>query len=162
MWFSHLCSEGVQLAFLLCALWYCYVGRHKLVSNWVIVFVIVAFNTVTEHLDTQGQVSKYSLSVSAWTERRRLTTRQVLMKSPSWELCKYFHPLPQPADRLIPLTFLINHWGVDGRNWISGHTAVVGSCPHQHRVCSPILSSPQIHMWAHVHRQVKIDWYEIS
>lgn len=79
---------------------------------------------------------------------------------PSWELCKYFHPLPQPADRLIPLSYLINHRGVergaDGRNWVSGHTTVVGNCPHQHHVCDSILSCDHIHIWTCVHMQVKI------
>lgn len=80
---------------------------------------------------------------------------------PSWELCKYFHPLPQPADRLIPLTFLINHWGVergwDRRNWISGHWTVVGNCSHQHPVCNPILSFYHTHIKGRVCAgQVKI------
>lgn len=74
---------------------------------------------------------------------------------PSGELCKYFHPLPRTADRLIPLTFLINHWHAgrswDGRNWISGHMAVVGNCLHQHPVCNSILSSAHTqHIQAHV------------
>lgn len=112
--------------------------------------IIMAFNWVTTRLDIKGQVSEYSHSVPAWRERRRLTTESTPNEIPSWELCKYFRPLPRPADRLIPLTFLINHWGVesgwDGRNWKSGHTTVVGNCPHQHPVCNPTLSSNHIHI----------------
>lgn len=77
---------------------------------------------------------------------------------PSWELCKYFHPLPQPVDRLIPLTLLINQRGVergsDGRSWISGHMAVVGNCPHQHPVCN----CPWL-WFTSKHRQVKIAFW---
>lgn len=93
------------------------------------------------------------------------TEEVTLLKStpnefPSWELCKYFHLLPQPADRVIPLTFLINHQGVksawERRNWISGHTTV-GNSSHQHPVCNPILSFyHHIKASTSAHKQVKI------
>lgn len=59
---------------------------------------------------------------------------------PSWELCKYFHPLPPPADEPVSLTFLINLRGVDngwnGSNWTNGRMDVFGKSPHLHIVCT--------------------------
>lgn len=122
--------------------WLSSLGRVESISNWgrfsaPTVSVITVFNMVAMGLDIRGQVSEHSHSVG--TKRGEATRHKATPNEiPSWELCKYFHPLPLPVDRLIPLALLINQRGVergwDGRTWISGHMAVVGNCPYQHPV----------------------------
>lgn len=115
---------------------------------------LISFNSFPHDLTLKRPALEYSHSALERKQRRQLSASPLLMNSLPGSLVNIFVLSPRSADRVIPLTFLINHWGVEGgsdmRNWISG-PATVGNSSHQHPECNPIQSFYRTHQkQAHV------------